>query len=59
MQRIDIHDGIESTLVMLAPKLAKVEVDRALGADVPLVRGIRRRVEPGAGRTSSTTPSTR
>ena len=35
MQRVDIHDGIESTLVMLAPKLAKIEVDRAFGPDIP------------------------
>jgi signal transduction histidine kinase len=37
MQRIDIHDGIESTLVMLAPKLAKVDVQRDFGPDVPVV----------------------
>ncbi len=37
LQRIDIHDGIESTLVMLAPKLAGIEVERAFGTDVPLV----------------------
>jgi signal transduction histidine kinase len=35
MQRIDIHDGIESTLVMLAPKLAGVEIERSFGVDVP------------------------
>ncbi len=37
LQRVDIHDGIESTLVMLAPKLAKVEVDRSFGDDVPAI----------------------
>lgn len=35
LQRVDIHDGIESTLVMMAPKLADVEVERAFDADVP------------------------
>ncbi|HEX3087704.1 MAG TPA: ATP-binding protein, partial [Ilumatobacteraceae bacterium] len=37
MQHIDIHDGIESTLVMLAPKLAKVDVQRDFGGDVPAI----------------------
>jgi signal transduction histidine kinase len=35
MQRVDIRDGIESTLVMMAPKLAGVEIERDFGADVP------------------------
>ena len=35
MQRIDLRDGIESTLVMMAPKLARVEIERDFGADVP------------------------
>jgi signal transduction histidine kinase len=35
LQHIDIHDGLESTLVMLAPKLAAVEVTREFGDDVP------------------------
>jgi signal transduction histidine kinase len=35
MQRVDLRDGIESTLVMMAPKLAKVEIERDFGADVP------------------------
>jgi signal transduction histidine kinase len=35
MQRVDLRDGIESTLVMMAPKLARVEVERDFGADVP------------------------
>lgn len=35
MQRVDIRDGIESTLVMLAPKLAGIEIERDFGADVP------------------------
>ena len=37
LQRIDIHDGIESTLVMLAPKLAHVEVVREFAGDVPQI----------------------
>jgi signal transduction histidine kinase len=37
LQRIDIHDGIESTLVMLGPKLAGLQVDRAFGAEVPQI----------------------
>ncbi|MGD9705375.1 MAG: ATP-binding protein [Acidimicrobiia bacterium] len=39
LQRFDIHEGIETTLVMLAPKLAGIDVERAFGADVPLVEG--------------------
>jgi signal transduction histidine kinase len=35
MQRIDLRDGIESTLVMMAPKLSRVEIERDFGADVP------------------------
>ena len=35
MQRVDIRDGIESTLVMMAPKLAGVDIERDFGADVP------------------------
>ena len=35
LQRVDIRDGIESTLVMMAPKLASVDVERDFGADVP------------------------
>jgi signal transduction histidine kinase len=35
MQRVDLRDGIESTLVMMAPKLAKVEIERDFAADVP------------------------
>ena len=34
---VDVVDGIESTLAMLAPKLVDVEVVRAFGADVPNV----------------------
>ena len=37
LQSIDVHDGIESTLVMLAPKLNDIDVDRAFGTDLPLV----------------------
>lgn len=35
LQTIDIHDGIESTLVMLAPKLACIEVERSFATDLP------------------------
>ena len=35
MQRVDLRDGIESTLVMMAPKLARVEIERDFGPDVP------------------------
>jgi signal transduction histidine kinase len=35
LQHIDIRDGIESTLVMLGPKLANIEVQRDFGSDVP------------------------
>ena len=35
LQRVDIRDGIESTLVMMEPKLAGVEIERNFGADVP------------------------
>jgi signal transduction histidine kinase len=37
VQSIDVTTGIESTLVMLSPKLAGIEVVREFGADVPLV----------------------
>ena len=37
LQRIDIHDGIESTLVMLAPKLEGIEVKRAFDTDIPVI----------------------
>ncbi|HEX2783328.1 MAG TPA: ATP-binding protein [Ilumatobacteraceae bacterium] len=37
LQHADIHDGIESTLVMLAPKLAGIEVERAFGSDLPQI----------------------
>lgn len=32
---VDVHDGLESTLTMLAPKLHDVDVDRAYGSDLP------------------------
>ena len=32
LQRVDLHDGIDSTLVMLAHKLTDVDVERAYGA---------------------------
>jgi signal transduction histidine kinase len=35
LQRIDIHDGIESTLVMLAQKLSGIEVERSFATDLP------------------------
>jgi signal transduction histidine kinase len=35
LQSIDIHDGIESTLVMLAPKLAGIDVERSFANDLP------------------------
>ena len=35
LQRIDIRDGIESTLVMLAPKLTGIEVQRSFATDLP------------------------
>jgi signal transduction histidine kinase len=34
-QRIDVHDGLASTLVMLGHKLRDVEVARSFGDDVP------------------------
>jgi signal transduction histidine kinase len=34
-QRTDVHEGIDATLVMMAPKLAQISVERAYGADVP------------------------
>lgn len=37
LQSVDLTTGINSTLVMLAPKLAGIEVLREFGADVPLV----------------------
>jgi signal transduction histidine kinase len=37
LQTVNVHDGIESTLVMLAPKLAGIEVQRAFGTDVPMI----------------------
>ena len=35
LQRVDVHDGIETTLVMLAHKLGAIEVERAFGSAVP------------------------
>jgi signal transduction histidine kinase len=35
LQRVDVHDGIDSTLGMLAAKLGDVHVVKAYGADVP------------------------
>ena len=37
MQSVDLTTGIESTLAMLSPKLARIEVVREFGANVPLV----------------------
>jgi signal transduction histidine kinase len=37
LQSVDLTTGIDSTLAMLAPKLAGIEVVREFGADVPLV----------------------
>jgi signal transduction histidine kinase len=37
VQSIDVTTGIDSTLAMLAPKLAGIDVVREFGADVPLV----------------------
>lgn len=37
LQSVDLTTGIDSTLVMLAPKLAGIEVVREFGTDVPLV----------------------
>jgi signal transduction histidine kinase len=37
LQRLDLHEGIESTLVMLSHKLGNIEVERSFGADVPIV----------------------
>jgi signal transduction histidine kinase len=36
-RRTDVHEGIDSTLVMMAPKLARISIERAYGADVPEV----------------------
>jgi signal transduction histidine kinase len=35
IQRIDVHEGLDSTLVMLSSKLNDIEVVRAYGSDVP------------------------
>jgi signal transduction histidine kinase len=35
LQVVDLHDGIESTLAMLAPKLHDIEVIRAFDTDIP------------------------
>ena len=37
MQRIDVTDGLDSTLVMLGHKLRGVTVEREYGNDVPLI----------------------
>ena len=37
LQRVDVRDGIEATLVMLAPKLNGVDVERDYDPDVPEV----------------------
>ena len=37
LQRIDIHDGIESTLVMLATKLENIDVERSFATDLPAI----------------------
>ncbi len=34
-QRVDVRDGLEATLVMLAPKLKEVAVERSFAPDVP------------------------
>lgn len=35
IRRIDIHEGLDNTLTMLAVKLHDIEVDRQFGVDVP------------------------
>jgi signal transduction histidine kinase len=37
LQRIDVHEGIESTLAMLAPKLHDVDVVRVFQTDLPRI----------------------
>jgi signal transduction histidine kinase len=37
LQRVDVHDGIDSTLAMLAPKLQGIEVVRDFDRGLPLV----------------------
>jgi signal transduction histidine kinase len=37
LQQVNIHDGIESTLIMLAHKLKNIEVDRAFASDLPQI----------------------
>jgi signal transduction histidine kinase len=37
LQRVDIHEGIESTLVMLASKLEGIVIERAFDCDLPIV----------------------
>jgi signal transduction histidine kinase len=39
-QRIDVTEGLESTLVMLAYKLGEVSVERDFAADVPMIEAI-------------------
>ena len=34
-QTVDVHDGIESTMVMLSPKLAGIDVEYDFGSDIP------------------------
>ena len=39
LQRVDVRDGIDNTLTMLAAKLDGVTVQRQFGADVPAIDG--------------------
>jgi signal transduction histidine kinase len=39
LQRFDVTDGLESTLVMLGHKLRGVDISRSYGSDVPQIEG--------------------
>ena len=46
-ERVDIHDGLKSTLAMLAGKLDGIEVVKDLDRSLPPVPALRRRAQPG------------
>ena len=58
LQSVDVRQGLESTLLILAPKLrGGVVVERDLAADLPQIEAYEGELTR-SGRTSSTTPST-
>ena len=59
-QEVDVHDGIEKTLLVLGHKLRPgVEIVRDYDAHLPTDHGQRRRVEPGLDESHRRMPSTR